>query len=162
MMRMKHTVYIALGTNLGDRAENLEKARLALPPQATIVAESPIYDTPPWGYLDQPTFLNQVVEAQTALSPQELIAHLKSLESTLGRLPSMPNGPRLIDLDLLFYDDLRLESPTLVIPHPRMVGRGFVLLPMADLAPELRHPVFNATIAEMLQACDLAGIVRYV
>lgn len=160
-MLMQHTVFIALGTNLGDRAENLRQARLALAPEATIVAESPIYDTPPWGYQDQPTFLNQVVEAQTELSPPELIAHLKRLEGTLGRVPSAPNGPRLIDLDLLFYDDLRLESPTLTIPHPRMAGRGFVLLPMSDLAADLRHPVFGATIAEMLHTCDLQGIVRF-
>lgn len=158
---MQHTVYIALGTNLGDRAENLRQARLALQPEATILAESPIYDTPPWGYLDQPSFLNQVVEAQTELSPQELIAHLKRLESTLGRVAGIPNGPRLIDLDLLFYDDLKLETPTLTIPHPRMVGRGFVLLPMSNLAPGFRHPVFGSTITEMLQACDLHGIVRH-
>ena len=158
---MSHTTFIALGTNLGDRLENLRRARQALSPEATIVAESPIYETPPWGYLDQPVFLNQVVEAQSELSPQELMTHLKRLERTLGRISGTPNGPRMIDLDLLFYDDLRLETPTLTIPHPRMVGRGFVLVPMADLAPDLRHPVFGTTIAEMLQACDLQGIVRY-
>jgi 2-amino-4-hydroxy-6-hydroxymethyldihydropteridine diphosphokinase len=158
---MSHTIFIALGTNLGDRLENLRRARLVLAPEATIVAESPIYETPPWGYLDQPAFLNQVVEAQTELSPQELIVHLKRLEAILGRSPGAPNGPRLIDLDLLFYDELRLETPTLTIPHPRMVGRGFVLLPMADLAPDLRHPGFGTTIAEMLQECELQGIVPY-
>jgi 2-amino-4-hydroxy-6-hydroxymethyldihydropteridine diphosphokinase len=157
-----HKTYIALGTNLGDRLENLQQARQALSPQATIIAESPVYETPPWGYLDQPAFLNQVVEAQTLLSPQALIAHLKSLEARLGRVPGILNGPRLIDLDLLFYDDLRLETPTLTIPHPRMVGRGFVLKPLADLAPDYRHPVFGATVAEMLQECDLQGIVQYV
>jgi 2-amino-4-hydroxy-6-hydroxymethyldihydropteridine diphosphokinase len=146
---------------MGDRPENLRKARLALAPEARIVAESPIYETPPWGYLDQPAFLNQAVEAQTELSPQELIAHLKGLEKMLGRVPSSPNGPRLIDLDLLFYDDLRLETASLTIPHPRMAGRGFVLLPLADLAPDLNHPVFGSTVAEMLQDCDLQGIVRY-
>jgi len=156
-----HKTYIALGTNLGDRVENLRLARQALAPHAKITAESPIYETPPWGYLDQPAFLNQVVEAQTELPPQDLIAHLKGLETRLGRVPGILNGPRVIDLDLLFYDHLRLETPSLTIPHPRMIGRGFVLKPLADLAPDYRHPVFDVTIAEMLQECDLQGIIPY-
>jgi 2-amino-4-hydroxy-6-hydroxymethyldihydropteridine diphosphokinase len=158
---MRHIIYIALGTNLGDRLENLNQARQALPPAVEIQACSPVYQTPPWGIKEQPSFLNQVIRAEADLAPQDLMAYLKRLEARLGRVPGAPNGPRLIDLDLLFYDDLCLEGPTLTIPHPRMVGRGFVLAPLADLAPDLRHPNLGITVAEMLLECDLQGIERF-
>lgn len=155
---MSHSIYLALGTNLGDRLENFRRAYLSLAPEVTITASSPVYQTPPWGYTDQPDFLNQVIQAETELEPQELITFLKRLEWELGRRPGLPNGPRPIDLDLLFYDELVLETDRLTIPHPRMAGRGFVLVPLADLAPELRHPVFGQTIREMLAECDQTGI----
>lgn len=157
---MAHTVYLALGTNLGDRLENLQAACKTLAPQARLLACSPIYETTPWGYLDQPDFLNQVIEVETELSPMDLLAHLKELEARLGRVPSIHNGPRMIDLDILFYDDLLLDLPTLKIPHPHMAGRAFVLAPLADLAPGLRHPIYNKTIQEMLMECDLQGIQK--
>ncbi len=159
---MPHIIFIGLGTNLGDRLENLRRARQALSPDVSIVAESHIYQTPPWGYQDQPVFLNQVVQAETELSPQDLMAMLKRLEADLGRKPGLPNGPRVIDLDLLFYDDLQLETPTLHIPHPRLEGRGFILTPLAELAPDLRHPGLGKSMAEMLLECDTQGIVNYV
>ena len=155
---MGHTVYLALGTNLGDRLANLEQARLALEAQVHLRTCSPIYETPPWGYLDQPSFLNQVVKGETDLSPHDLLATLQRLETELGRRPSLRNGPRLIDLDILFYDDLLLETPTLTIPHPRLPGRGFVLVPLADIAPALRHPATGQTVLEMLANCDVRGI----
>lgn len=155
---MEHTVYIALGTNLGDRLANLRNARFALQPQARLIACSAVYETPPWGYLDQPKFLNQVVKAETKLEPLALLSLLKRLEIELGRLPSLRNGPRVIDLDLLFYDDLQLVLPELIIPHPHMAGRAFVLLPMCDLAPELYHPQQRQTMQEMLAECDLSEI----
>lgn len=136
-----HKLYIGLGTNLGDRLDHLNRARQALLPEIKIMASSPVYETPPWGYLNQPAFLNQVIQAETGLSPAETLALLKRLEKELGRIPGILNGPRAIDLDLLFYDDLILDTPPLTIPHPRIIGRGFVLVPLADLAPELRHPV---------------------
>jgi 2-amino-4-hydroxy-6-hydroxymethyldihydropteridine diphosphokinase len=150
-----------LGTNLGDRLANLQAAQAALAPQVSILAASPVYETAPWGYRDQPAFLNRVVQAQTGLSPVDLLLHLKHIEVTLGRKPNFRNGPRLIDLDILFYADLVLDTPDLVIPHPRLAERAFVLIPLADLAPGLRHPVFGLTIRELLQSVDQQGVSLY-
>lgn len=156
---MSHQIYIAFGTNIGDRMDNLRRAHQALAGEVKILQYSPVYETPPWGILDQPAFFNQVASGETELSPSELIAFLKHLEKDLGRQPGIRYGPRLIDLDLLFYDDLVLESPNLTIPHPRMEGRGFVLLPLADLAPDLVHPVLKKAVRELLADCDLTGIL---
>ena len=158
---MSPVAYIALGSNLGDRLGNLQAAVQALQPSVVILDCSPVYETPPWGYLDQPAFLNQVVKAQTQLSPRELLDLLKQVETEMGRQKMMLNGPRLIDLDILFYEDLVLDTPQLTIPHPRMGGRGFVLVPLADLAPDLRHPTLGVTIREMLIHADRAGITPY-
>ncbi len=157
-MTTRHTTYLALGTNLGDRPRNLAAALQALPPLVSVTAESAIYETPPWGYADQPAFLNMAVKAETELPPQELLAHLKQIEASLGREKTFANGPRLIDLDILFYDNLVLESPPLVIPHPRLHERAFVLLPLADLNPELVHPKLGWFVWEMLLQCDITGI----
>lgn len=158
---MSHTVYLALGSNLGDRLANLEAALAALPPTVHLVAASSVYETPPWGYLDQPAFLNQVVKVETDLPPGELLTYLKALEVQLGRVDSVRYGPRVIDLDILFYDDLVLEIPGLNIPHPRLHERAFVLVPLADLAPDLYHPVQGATVTELLQRIDSTGVVHY-
>jgi len=149
---MSHVIYLALGTNLGDRPANLRAAIAALAPQARVQAESRIYETPPWGFLDQPAFLNMALCAETDLPPAELLAFLKQLESDLGRVPTFRNGPRLIDIDILFYDDLILNTPPLVIPHPRLHERDFVLVPLADIAPDLIHPVLNQSIRALLDA----------
>ena len=122
------------------------------------VAQSPVYETPPWGYLDQPAFLNQVVRGETGLSPDELLAFLKQIEAQLGRVKTIANGPRSIDLDILFYDDLVFESPTLSLPHPRLEGRGFVLKPLVDLAPDLIHPLLHKSMRQLLQETDCSGI----
>lgn len=158
---MSHTVYLALGTNLGNRLANLSAALQALPPAVQLLSASPVYQTPPWGYLDQPAFLNQVIRAQTALSPLELLDFLKRLETRLGRLPGVRYGPRLIDLDILLYDDLQLETPGLTIPHPRLAERAFVLVPLADLAPDLCPPGASLTVSQMLAQVDRSGIERY-
>ena len=157
-----HVVYLALGTNMGNRAANLKEAIAALPPQMEVKAKSKVYETPPWGYADQEKFLNQVLKVKTYLEPEQLLKHLKRLEVALGRTTSFQNGPRLIDIDILFYDNLVLESPALVIPHPRVHERGFVLLPMMDIAPDFVHPVKQKSIRDQIAGCDLRGIVQVV
>lgn len=158
----EHIVYLALGSNLGDRLANLRQAILSLTPQMEVRIKSQVYETPPWGYTDQPKFLNQVVKVTTYLDPEPLLKHLKRLEVALGRKESFPNGPRLIDIDILFYDDLVLNKPSIVIPHPRLQERGFVLLPLMDIAPDLEHPVSRQTVREMAASCNLEGIEKFV
>lgn len=155
---MLHTTYIALGTNLGDRLANLRAAIDTVSPEINVIAESHVYETPPWGYEDQPAFLNMVVKAETSLEPESLLAYLKQLEVELGRKQNFRWGPRLIDLDILFYDDVVIESPPLVIPHPRLHERGFVLVPLADVAADYVHPVLGEFVWELLLKVDLQGI----
>jgi 2-amino-4-hydroxy-6-hydroxymethyldihydropteridine diphosphokinase len=150
-----------LGSNLGNRLENLQAALRSMPPAIRPLAQSPIYETSPWGYTDQPDFLNQVVLAETDLPPQRLLARLKSIEASLGRLPNFRYGPRLIDLDILFYDDLVLQTPSLTIPHPHLAERAFVLAPLADLAPDLRYSAQGQTVRQLLEAVDSRGVRRY-
>jgi 2-amino-4-hydroxy-6-hydroxymethyldihydropteridine diphosphokinase len=155
---MDHTVYLALGSNQGNRNAKLRATLGLLPPQMVIKEKSPVYETPPWGYTDQPLFLNQVVKVLTYMEPLPLLKHLKRMERVLGREHSFENGPRLIDIDILFYDDLVLETPEMTLPHPRLHERAFVLVPLADIAPDLVHPVLGKTIVELLQTLDTTGI----
>ena len=155
---MSHKIFLALGTNLGIRLDNLQAAITAFAPQIVVRSRSSVYETEPWGYTDQPAFLNMVISAETDLSPQELLEKLKELEASLGRTPSFRNGPRLIDLDILFFDDLVLDIPGLLIPHPRLQERAFVVVPLAEIAPDLLHPVLGRTISQILQDLDTAGV----
>ena len=158
---MAHTVYLALGSNMGNRAANLKAAVDNLTPQVVLKQKSSVYETPPWGFADQPMFLNQVLKAETYLEPEPLLHHLKRLEVVLGRVPSFDNGPRLIDIDILFFDDLILDSPALKLPHPHLHERAFVLVPLAEIAPDLVHPVLNKSIKDLLRASDRHGIEKY-
>jgi 2-amino-4-hydroxy-6-hydroxymethyldihydropteridine diphosphokinase len=158
----EHIVYLALGTNLGDRLANLKQAITSLTPQMEVKAKSQVYETPPWGFEDQPKFLNQVIKVNTYLDPEPLLKHLKRLEVALGRKESFPNGPRLIDIDILFYDDLVVNKPSLVIPHLRLHERGFVLLPLMEIAPNLVHPVTQKSVREMAEQSNTEGIEKFV
>jgi 2-amino-4-hydroxy-6-hydroxymethyldihydropteridine diphosphokinase len=143
-----------LGSNLGDRAGMLASARRELSSYVAIGAESTIYETEPWGYLDQPRFLNQVIEGSTQLAPTELLSALKRIEWQLGRRPTFRYGPRQIDLDLLAYDDLIMDTPDLQIPHPRLPERAFVLVPMKEIAPEWTHPSLGLTANQLADRVD--------
>ena len=158
---MSHIVYLALGTNLGDRSTNLRAAFKAMSPEIKVIVESKVYETPPWGYEDQPAFLNMAVKGETVLKPESLLKRLKQLEVQLGREQSFRWGPRLIDIDILFYDDLILESESLTIPHPRLHERAFVLVPLADIAPDFVHPVLKETIKELSVRVDTDDIHLY-
>lgn len=144
-------VYIALGSNLGDRAEQLRTAREQIAaPDLRIVHTSSIYETAARDIEDQPWFLNQVIECETDLFPRQLLARLKKIERTMGRKKRVAKGPREIDLDILLYGDSVVKAPELEVPHPRMTERRFVLEPLAEIAPEKRHPGTRKTTREML------------
>jgi len=153
-----YTVFIALGTNIGARQQNLQSAIQALESQVQIVAESSVYQTAPVGYLDQADFLNQVIKVETQLSPEALLRFLKGLEKDMGRKKTIRDGPRVIDLDILFFNDVVLELPDLQIPHPRLHERAFVLVPLADIAPEFQHPVLKKSISQLLIRVGREGV----
>jgi 2-amino-4-hydroxy-6-hydroxymethyldihydropteridine diphosphokinase len=155
-------IYLALGSNLGDRLANLRAALHALAPQIRVTKESKVYETPPWGYEDQPAFLNMAISAETSLEPVALLAHLKNLEADLGRVRTFQYGPRQIDLDILFYDNLTLEAPLLRIPHPHLHERAFVLVPLNDIASDFVHPVLHKTIQELLAQISAEGITEWI
>lgn len=153
------TAYLGLGTNLGDRKENLRKAVDAIALNMSVCKQSSLYETAAWGYTDQPDFLNQVIEVETDLTPLRLLNFLKKTEKELGRVKNFRYGPRLIDLDILFFEDLVKSTSRLQIPHPRIPERAFVLVPLNEIAPALKHPVSGKTAAELLEELpDRTGV----
>jgi len=141
-MQQRRIAYLGLGSNLGDRARFLAQARerLAALPDTTLARASRVYETAPQEITDQPAFLNQVVELRTALSPRTLLGYLKEIEAALGRRPGPRGGPREVDIDILLMEGVAVEEPGLVVPHPHLAERAFVLAPLAELAPQLRLP----------------------
>jgi len=148
---------------MGDRRANLDKALELLSQRVEVPEVSSTYDTEPLGNADQPRFLNLVCEVRTRLAPLGLLTLTKGIESKLGRRPAGRNAPRTIDIDILFFGDLVMETPKLSIPHPRLVERAFVLVPLVELAPELAHPASGKTAREMLEALQkgVQGVLKW-
>lgn len=130
-------IYLSLGTNLGDKKDNLEQALKLLSHKVKILKISSYYETEPVGFKDQPWFLNIVVEGETNLLPSELLIFTQSIEHEMKRVKTIVNGPRIIDVDILLYEDEKVETEDLVIPHPRMKERAFVMVPLAEISPDI-------------------------
>jgi len=152
--------YISAGSNIGDREANLEFAARRLGEHGKILGLSSFFETEPVGYADQAWFLNQAFELETALTPRELLSLCNEIERDGGRVRTFPNAPRTLDLDILLYGDRIISEPDLVIPHPRMADRRFVLEPLAEIAPDFQHPVEKKTIRELLVLCPDTAAVR--
>jgi 2-amino-4-hydroxy-6-hydroxymethyldihydropteridine diphosphokinase len=143
-------VYIGIGSNTGDREDNCRKAIGLLGGyNIKVVRTSSMYETEPWGVKDQPRFINMAVEIETDLEPRNLLNALKDIEKKMKRVPSERYGPRLIDLDILLYNDLVMDEPDLKIPHSHMHERDFVVKPLMEIAPEAVHPTFGKKITEL-------------
>jgi 2-amino-4-hydroxy-6-hydroxymethyldihydropteridine diphosphokinase len=154
--------YIGLGSNLGDRMATLRTAIERFESLGRVTSVSSLYKTEPVGYLEQPSFLNAVVALETALAPADLLRALLGIERDLGRARSFPNAPRTLDLDLLLVDNVILDTPELTLPHPRQHGRAFVLVPLAEIAPQVVHPGSGKTMQELLRALpDQGGVEVY-
>jgi 2-amino-4-hydroxy-6-hydroxymethyldihydropteridine diphosphokinase len=151
-------IFLGIGSNLGDRQKNLEGAGHLL--SLRILAESSLYETEPVGYLNQPWFLNAVLQVEQALTARELLNRIHEVEHRMGRKREIPKGPRIIDIDILFYNDLILNDPDLIIPHPAVQDRKFVLEPMNEIVPEFKHPLLQKTIRQLLAECPDRSAVR--
>jgi 2-amino-4-hydroxy-6-hydroxymethyldihydropteridine diphosphokinase len=158
---MPHVVFISSGSNLGDRLTALSTAAALLSPDVRVLKVSKVYETPPWGFEDQPAFLNQVLQVETELDQTALLKVLKCIEHAMGREATFRYGPRAIDLDILFYDDLILSTNNLQIPHPMIPERAFVLVPLCEIAPDYIHPALGKSISELARSVDSSGIKVY-
>jgi 2-amino-4-hydroxy-6-hydroxymethyldihydropteridine diphosphokinase len=160
---VKHKIYLSLGSNLGERTKNLQDAIAALHESGISATRiSSIYETEPVDYLDQPWFLNLAIEAETELDPAALLQMLRKIETQMGSKKVVAKGPRLIDMDLLLYENEIIDTPELQVPHPRMHLRRFVLEPLAEISPNARHPVSQLNATEMLARTTDRSIVRKV
>ncbi|HEY9048409.1 MAG TPA: 2-amino-4-hydroxy-6-hydroxymethyldihydropteridine diphosphokinase [Ohtaekwangia sp.] len=158
---MDSGIFLLLGTNLGDREQNLAKAKDLISKQVgNLVKESSIYQTAAWGKNDQPDFYNEVIEIDTTLSPQALLQTTLHIEEELGRKRMETWGPRVIDIDILLYRDSIIDTARLTIPHPAMAQRRFTLVPLAEIAADILHPVLQKKISELLDLCPDQLAVR--
>ncbi len=153
-------VYLGLGSNLGNRSRNIYAALRRLQEGVELDQISSLYETQPVGYADQPWFLNLVCGGETTLSPEGLLEMAKRIERQMGRKESVRFGPRIIDIDILFYADLIVDTRRLEIPHPRLSQRGFVLAPLNEIAPNLLHPGLGITVGELLDSATSLERVR--
>lgn len=148
-------IFLSLGSNLGDRLANMRGAVSLLAEHGvSVVAKSSIYETEPFGVKSQPLFLNACVKAETSLKPPELLGKLKQIEAQIGRTPGTKWGPRIIDIDILFYDNIIDSYGALTIPHPHIRSRRFVLEPLCEIAPDFTHPFYKTTVKQLLAECD--------
>lgn len=158
-----NTVYLIIGGNLGDRIANLHEAILRIEAEVGLVSKkSAVFETAAWGFTEQPAFLNQVIEVSTPMTAPEVLQAVLGIELEMGRIRISKLGPRNIDIDILFYNNEVISSPNLQIPHPDLHNRRFVLVPLAELTPQLIHPVLNKTVIEMLNECpDILEVKQY-
>lgn len=159
---MHNTVYLSLGSNVGDRAANLNGAINRLCALGEVVQVSSLYETEPVEFTAQPWFLNCAVELETAETPQQLMAHILEIEEQMGRKRTQEKGPRSIDIDILLFGDSTVEGKGLTIPHPALHERRFVLEPLVEIAPDVRHPLFKQTMRELRDALPPGQDVRKV
>ncbi len=152
--------YISAGSNLGDRRANLEFALNSLAKAGKVTRISSYFETEPVGFENQPWFLNIAIELMTRLTPSELLSLCQSIEASCGRVRAFPNGPRTLDMDILLYGDTVIDQENLTIPHPRLTVRRFVLEPLAQIAPDTRHPILKKSIRSLLEACPDSSEVR--
>lgn len=159
---MLEIAYLSLGSNVGDRAQQLRDAQARLSAAGHVIATSSLYETEPVEFTEQPWFLNCAVALETEKTPQELMAEILGIEQEMGRRRVQKKGPRSIDIDILLFGDAVIDSPELTLPHPAMHDRRFVLEPLAEIAPEVRHPLLRTTIRELLDALPAGQKVRKI
>jgi 2-amino-4-hydroxy-6-hydroxymethyldihydropteridine diphosphokinase len=154
--------FLGLGSNLGDREANINKALVELVRlgRCSLRKVSSLYETKPVGIEDQPQFLNMAAEVETGLAPKQLLERIREVERRIGREKTFKWGPRVIDIDILLYDDLHVAEDNLEIPHPEMHRRGFVLIPLAEIAPSAKHPVLGLTVLELSEAVGSEGVSK--
>jgi 2-amino-4-hydroxy-6-hydroxymethyldihydropteridine diphosphokinase len=155
---MTEGIFIGLGSNLGDRKRYLQNAIDLL--QVKVLQNSSVYETEPVGYLDQSWFLNLVIQIETEIPPEELLLRCQQVEERLGRKREIPKGPRTIDLDILFFHQVVINAPHLILPHPAIQDRRFVLEPLNEIASEFIHPVLDKTVSQLLHDCPDESVVK--